>query len=159
MILSIDNGKRWKAIERNLLVWISDISLTLEDVWNSDWEIFYLYDTVDISYDISYRSFFRPGTTTGVSSRRSDSRLNMALNLRQKSSFTFNMLWSLSETQMLKRRLQCWNEEWILEAISWVFKRQLQSWILFSVFELVWCWMQRNCFVPKSSYLNRKHNG
>ena len=101
----------------------------------------------------------RPGTTTGLSSRQSDSRLYMALNLRQKSSFTFNMLWSLSETQMLKRRLQCWNEDWIVEAISWVFKRQLQSWILFSVFELVWCWMQRNCFVPKSSYLNRKHNG
>ena len=43
MILSIDNGKRWKAIERNLLVWISGISLTVED---SSWEIFYLYDTV-----------------------------------------------------------------------------------------------------------------
>ena len=42
MILSIDNGKRWKAIERNLLVWISGIPLTLEDVWNSGWEIFYL---------------------------------------------------------------------------------------------------------------------
>ena len=156
MILSIDNGKRWKAIERNLLVWISDISLTLEDVWNSDWEIFYLYDTV-----ARFRTGvkFSPGTKIGVSSRRSDSRLYMALNLRQKSSFTFNMLWSSSETQMLRRRLQCWNEDWILEAISWVFKRQLQSWILFSVFELVWCWMQRNCFVPKSSYLNRKHNG
>ena len=157
MILSIDNGKRWKAIERNLLVWISDISLTLEDVWNSDWAIFYfLWYRCEI-FVPELNS--RPGTTTGVSSRRSDSRLYMALNLRQKSSFTFNMLWSLSETQMLKRRLQCWNEDWIVEAISWVFKRQLQSWILFSVFERVWCWMQRNCFVPKSSYLNRKHNG
>ena len=42
MILSIVNGKRWKAIQRNLLVWISGIPLTLEDVWNSGWEIFYL---------------------------------------------------------------------------------------------------------------------
>ena len=41
-ILSIDNGKRWKAIERNLLVWISGIPLTLEYVWNSGGEIFYL---------------------------------------------------------------------------------------------------------------------
>ena len=42
MVLSIDNGKRWKAIQRDLLVWISGIPLTLEDVWNSGWEIFYL---------------------------------------------------------------------------------------------------------------------
>ena len=42
VILSIDNGKRWKAIERNLLVWISGIPSTLEDVWNSGWEIFCL---------------------------------------------------------------------------------------------------------------------
>ena len=39
MILSIDNaGKRWKAIQRNLLAWISGIPLPLEDVWNSGWE-------------------------------------------------------------------------------------------------------------------------
>ena len=41
MILSIDNaGKRWKAIQRNLLAWISGIPLPL-DVWNSGSEIFY----------------------------------------------------------------------------------------------------------------------
>ena len=41
MSLSIDNaGKRWKAIQRNLLAWISGIPLPL-DVWNSGWEIFY----------------------------------------------------------------------------------------------------------------------
>ena len=43
MILSIDNaGKRWKAIQRNLLAWISGIPLPLEGVWNWGWEIFYL---------------------------------------------------------------------------------------------------------------------
>ena len=41
MSLSIDNaGKRWKAIQRNLLAWISGIPLPL-DVWNSGSEIFY----------------------------------------------------------------------------------------------------------------------
>ena len=44
MILSTDNaGKRWNAIQRNLLAWISGILLPLEGVWNSGWEIFYLF--------------------------------------------------------------------------------------------------------------------
>ena len=44
MILSTDNAvKRWNAIQRNLLAWISGILLPLEDVWNSGWEIFYLF--------------------------------------------------------------------------------------------------------------------
>ena len=44
MILSTDNaGKRWNAIQRNLLAWISGILLPLEDVWNSGWEIFHLF--------------------------------------------------------------------------------------------------------------------
>ena len=43
MILSIDNaGKRWKAIQRNLLAWISGIPLPLEDVWNSLYFSWYL---------------------------------------------------------------------------------------------------------------------
>ena len=57
MILSIDNGKRWKAIQRNLLVWISGIPLTLEDVWNSGWEIFYLR---------LYFSWYLPARTANV---------------------------------------------------------------------------------------------
>ena len=57
VILSIDNGKRWKAIQRNLLVWISGIPLTLEDVWNSGWEIFYLR---------LYFSWYLPARTANV---------------------------------------------------------------------------------------------
>ena len=57
MIFSIDNGKRWKAIQRNLLVWISGIPLTLEDVWNSGWEIFYLR---------LYFSWYLPARTANV---------------------------------------------------------------------------------------------
>ena len=57
MILSIVNGKRWKAIQRNLLVWISGIPLTLEDVWNSGWEIFYLR---------LYFSWYLPARTANV---------------------------------------------------------------------------------------------
>ena len=57
VILSIDNGKRWKAIKRNILVWISDIPLTLEDVWNSGWEIFYLR---------LYFSWYLPARTANV---------------------------------------------------------------------------------------------
>ena len=57
MVLSIDNGKRWKANQRNLLVWISGIPLTLEDVWNSGWEIFYLR---------LYVSWYLPARTANV---------------------------------------------------------------------------------------------
>ena len=57
MILSLDNGKRWKAIERNLLVWISGIPLTLEYVWNSGGEIFYLR---------LYFSWYLPARTANV---------------------------------------------------------------------------------------------
>ena len=58
MILSIDNaGKRWKAIQRNLLAWISGIPLPLEDVWNSGWEIFYLR---------LYFSWYLPARTANV---------------------------------------------------------------------------------------------
>ena len=56
-ILSIDNEKRWKAIERNLLVWISGIPLTLEYVWNSGGEIFYLR---------LYFSWYLPARTANV---------------------------------------------------------------------------------------------
>ena len=56
-ILSIDNGKRWKAIERNLFVWFSGIPLTLEYVWNSGGEIFYLR---------LYFSWYLPATTANV---------------------------------------------------------------------------------------------
>ena len=57
MIFSIDNGKRWKAIQRNLLVWILGIPSTLEDVWNSGWEIFYLR---------LYFSWYLPARTANV---------------------------------------------------------------------------------------------
>ena len=42
VILSTDNGKRWKSIEGNLLAQISGIPSTLGDVWNSGGEIVYL---------------------------------------------------------------------------------------------------------------------
>ena len=42
MILLIVNGKRWKGIQINHLVWIPGIPSTLEDVWNSGLEIVYL---------------------------------------------------------------------------------------------------------------------
>ena len=51
MVLSIDKGKRWKAIYGYHLALISGIPSTLdtlhvEDVWNSGWEIFYLIKVV-----------------------------------------------------------------------------------------------------------------
>ena len=51
MVLSIDNGKRWKAIYGYHLARISGIPSTLGtlhvvDVWNSGWEIFYLIKVV-----------------------------------------------------------------------------------------------------------------
>ena len=51
LVLSIDNGKRWKAIYGYHLARISGIPSTLdtvhvEDVWNSGWEIFYLIKVV-----------------------------------------------------------------------------------------------------------------
>ena len=56
MILSIDNGKRWKAIQRNLLVWNSGIPFTLEDVFLGC-EIFYLR---------LYFSWYLPARTANV---------------------------------------------------------------------------------------------
>ena len=60
VILSIDNGKRWKAIQRNLLAWISGIPSTLEDVWNSGWEIFYVIRLYH------YFSWYLPARTAKV---------------------------------------------------------------------------------------------
>ena len=56
VILSIDNGKRWKAIQRNLLVWNSGIPFTLEDVFLGC-EIFYLR---------LYFSWYLPARTANV---------------------------------------------------------------------------------------------
>ena len=57
VILSTDNGKRWKSIEGNLLAQISGIPSTLGDVWNSGGEIVYLE---------LYFSWYLPARTANV---------------------------------------------------------------------------------------------
>ena len=57
VILLIVNGKRWKAIQINHLVWIPGMPSTLEDVWNSGMEIFYLR---------LYFSWYLPARTVNV---------------------------------------------------------------------------------------------